>query len=217
MKSLTKPALRVVSAAPVQLSLNVQGVLADVRHAFYGLCVDAGKQVLAAMMEADRQALCGAKNVPDTQRRAVRGGTTRSSVVLGGQRIAIAKPRARSLEHGELMLPTFEWAAQRDPLDAAAMVSMAAGVSTRRYAGTLDALPPAEQTRSTSRSAVSRRWVALTQSQLDEWLSCPLAKLDLPVVMIDGIHFHERVILVALGIDAKGHKHVLGKRPAIPS
>ena len=63
-----------------------------------------------------------------------------------------------------------------------------------------------------SKSAVSRRWVALTQAQLDEWLSCSLDKMDLPVVMIDGIHFHERVILVALGIDARGDKHVLGLR-----
>ena len=59
--------------------------------------MNAGKQVLAAMMEADRVALCGAKNVPDAGRKAVRGGTTRSSVVLGGQRIAVTKPRARSL------------------------------------------------------------------------------------------------------------------------
>jgi hypothetical protein len=64
MKSRTKPALRVVPAAQVQLSLAVDGVLRDVQHAFYGLCVNAGKQVLAAMMEADRVALCGAKNVP---------------------------------------------------------------------------------------------------------------------------------------------------------
>jgi putative transposase len=90
------------------------------------------------------------------------------------------------------------------------MASMAAGVSTRRYAGTLDELPPPDEPGSVSKSAVSRRWVALTQAQLGQWLSCPLDKLDLPVVMIDGIHFHERVILVALGIDARGHKHVLG-------
>jgi len=212
MKSRTKPALRVVPAAPVQLSLSVEGVLSDVQHAFYGLCVNAGKQVLAAMMEADRQALCGAKNVPDAQRKAVRGGTTRSSVVLGGQRLAIAKPRARSLECGELELPTFAWAADGDPLDMATLASMAAGVSTRRYARTLDELPPPDEPRSVSKSAVSRRWVALTQAQLDDWLSCSLAEMDLPVVMIDGIHFHERVILVALGIDAKGDKHVLGLR-----
>jgi hypothetical protein len=50
MKSRTKPALRVVPAAQVQLLLNVQGVLSDVQRAFYGLCVNAWKQVLAAMM-----------------------------------------------------------------------------------------------------------------------------------------------------------------------
>jgi len=97
MESPTKPALRVVRAAEVQLSLNVQNVLRDVKDAFYGLCVNAGRQVLAAMMEADREELCGPMNVPDEARKAVRGGTTRSSVVLGGQRIAINKPRARSL------------------------------------------------------------------------------------------------------------------------
>ncbi len=62
------------------------------------------------------------------------------------------------------------------------------------------------------KSAVSRRWVALSEKQPHEWLSCSLKALDLPVVMIEGIHFRDRVILVALGIDAKGHKHVLGLR-----
>jgi transposase-like protein len=164
------------------------------------------------MMEADRQALCGAANVPDAKRKAVRGGTTRSAVVLGGQRIAIRRPRARSLERGELELPAFAWAANADPLDAATMASMAAGVSTRRYVRALDPLPAPEQSRSVSKSAVSRRWVALTEEKLREWLSCSLKDLALPVVMIDGIHFGERVILIALGIDASGTKHVLGLR-----
>jgi putative transposase len=213
MKSRTKPVLRAVPAQPVQLSLNVEGVLHDVQHAFFGLCVQAGKQVLAAMMEADRQALCGPRNVPDANRRAVRGGTTRSSVVLGGRKMAIAKPRARSLHDGELQLPTFEWAAHTDPLDEATLGQIAAGVSTRRYEATLDKLPePDEQPRSASKSAVSRRWVALSQAQLHEWLSCSLTQLDLPVVMIDGIHLRDRVILVALGIDADGDKHILGLR-----
>lgn len=47
--------------------------------------------------------------------------------------------------------------------------------------------------------------------QLDEWLHRKIDTLDLPVVMIDGIHFRDSVILVALGIDAKGNKHVLRK------
>ncbi len=212
MKSRTNPALRVVPTAQVQLSLSMDGVLRDVQHAFYGLCVNAGKQVLAAMMEADRVALCGAKGVPDPSRRATRGGHTRGAVVLGGQRIAIKRPRVRSLERGELQLASYEWAAEREPLDAATMHAIAAGVSTRRYAGTLDKLPPPEAALSVSRSAVSRRFVALSREQLTQWLSRSFQDVELPVVMIDGLHFRGRVILVALGIDDKGTKHVLGLR-----
>ncbi len=212
MKSHMKPALRAMPAAQVQISLPVQGVLRDVRHAFLGLCIDAGQKVLAAMMEADRVALCGPKGVPDTGRRAVRGGTTASQVVLGGQRIAVRRPRARSMTEGELTLRSFEWAADADPLDAATMAAIAAGVSTRRYASTQEPVPAAHRPRAASKSAVSRRFVQLSQEQLAQWLARPLGELDLPVVMIDGIHFRDRVILLALGIDAQGNKHVMGLR-----
>ena len=212
MKSRTTPALRVVPAATVQLTLPVQGVLKDVQSAFYGLCIQAGKAVLAAMMEADRVALCGPKGVPDADRRAVRGGSTHSAVVLGGQRIGVRRPRARAVDAGELELPTFAWAAASDPLNTATMAAIAAGVSMRRYGKTLEPLPPPEAALSTSKSATSRRFVALSEEQLAQWLSRPLVEHDLPVVMIDGIHFRDRVILVALGIDAKGGKHILGLR-----
>lgn len=212
MKSHTKPALRAVPAAQVQISLPVQGVLRDVRHAFLGLCIDAGQKVLAAMMEADRIALCGPKGVPDAARRAVRGGSTASQVVLGGQRVAVRRVRARSMAEGELMLPSFEWAACADPLDAATMAAIAAGVSTRRYASTQEPVPATHRPRAASKSAVSRRFVQLSQEQLTQWLARPIGDLDLPVVMIDGMHYRDRVILLALGIDAKGNKHVLGLR-----
>ncbi len=212
MKSRMKPALRALPAAEVQISLPVQGVLRDVRHAFLGLCIDAGQKVLAAMMEADRIALCGPKGVPDARRRAGRGGTTASQVVLGGQRIAVCRPRVRSKAGGELALPSYEWAACDDPLDAATMAAIAAGVSTRRYASTQEPVAVAHRPGAASKSAVSRRFVQLSQEQLAQWLARPLDELDLPVVMIDGIHFRDRVILLALGIDAQGHKHVLGLR-----
>ena len=212
MKSHTKPALRAMPAAQVQISLPVQGVLRDVRHAFLGLCIDAGQKVLAAMMEADRIALCGLKGVPDARRHAGRGGTTASQVVLGGQRIAMRRPRARSRTLGELALPSFQWAACDDPLDAATMAAIAAGVSTRRYASTQEPVPVSHKPRAASKSAVSRRFVQLSQEQLAQWLARSISELDLPVVMIDGIHFRDRVILLALGIDAQGNKHVLGLR-----
>jgi transposase-like protein len=92
------------------------------------------------------------------------------------------------------------------------MQAIAAGVSTRRYRRILEPLPAKEQERSVSKSAVSRRFVELSAEQVQDWLTRKLTGIDLAIVMIDGIYFAERVVLVALGIDAKGKKHVLGLR-----
>ena len=215
MKSLTKSSQQKLVAArgaQVEIALPVTGVLNDVRSAFFGLCVHAGKAVLTAMMEDERAALCGPKGVPNLMRSAYRGGHTRSQVTLAGQRIAIARARARHIETGEVTLPSFEWAAHRDPLDAATIAAIAAGVSTRRYRTTLDRLPANEAAAAVSKSAVSRRFVAMSSERLEQWLASRLDHMQLPVVMIDGIHFKERVVLIALGFDTEGRKHVLGIR-----
>ena len=219
MKSRIKtdgPALRVIrkpgQQGQAQRPLKVPGVLEDVQHAFEGLCMQAGLQVLQELMEEDRVELCGPKGVPDQARTAVRGGHTPASVVLGGQRLAIQRPRVRDRDNGELALASYEWARATDPLNAATMAAVAAGVSTRRYASVKRTVPDPFRARqdATSKSAVSRRFVDKSAQQLQRALSAPLGKLDVPVVMIDGIYLAGSVILVALGIDARGHKHVLG-------
>jgi len=215
MKSLTKSSKpKLVSKdAQIQLSLPVTGVLRDVQSAFYGLCINAGKAVLSAMMEEDRAALCGPKGVPDVSRTAYRGGHTRSWVTLGGRKIPVSRPRVRALEAAELPLPTFAWAAHADPLNTATLAAIGAGVSMRRYRSTLDQLPVGHQEEcSVSRSAVSRRFVALSTERLSEWLCCRLDKLVLPVIMVDGIYFRDHLVLIALGIDDAGDKHILGIR-----
>jgi transposase-like protein len=184
--------------------------LEDAESAFFGLCVDTGKQVLAAMMEQDRTALCGPAGRHDPERQATRGGSTESSVVLGGRRIGVRRLRVRSREQGELGLPSFEAAAREDPLDRHTLEAIACGVSMRRYERSLEPLPAGAEARATSRSAVSRRFVALTAQKLAEVFSAPLAELDLRVVMVDGIAFRDHCVLLALGIDTDGGKHVLG-------
>jgi transposase-like protein len=208
-KSIRIPQRSFANVVPVGVA-PLAAVLSDVKSAFFGLCVHAGKEVLAAMMEAERVELCGPKGRPDARRRAVRGGHTRSWLTLGGRRVPMRRPRARSVAGEELSLPSFGWAEKRDPLNEATLAAIAAGVSTRRYAGTLDRLPAGELQGSVCRSSVSRRFVALSAKQLGECFSGRLEKLDLPVVLVDGIHFRERIVLLALGIDSEGGKHVLG-------
>jgi len=130
--------------------------------------------------------------------------------VLGGRRIDMRRPRVRSVEQCEVRLPSFEAAASEDPLDRHTLEAIASGVTMRRYARSLEPLPAGEADRSTSRSAVSRRFVALTQKRLAETFSRPLDELDLRVVMIDGIAFRDHCVLLALGVATDGAKHVLG-------
>jgi putative transposase len=62
-----------------------------------------------------------------------------------------------------------------------------------------------------SKSATSRRFVALSTARMKEWMESRLDDLDLLVIQIDGIHKDEDMLLVAaLGVDAKGDKHPLG-------
>ncbi len=196
----------------VQVPLPLLEVLADAKTAFFGLCLTAGQQVFATMMEHDREVLCGPKNVPNPDRQAYRGGSAPSEVVLGGRRIVLPRLRARSLAGEELTLPSFAYASARDPLDAHTLEAIAVGVTTRQYPRILDPLPADVAERAVSKSAVSRRFVALTSARLTSWLATPLDGLDIRLVFIDGLHFRDHVILLALGVDAQGTKHVLALR-----
>jgi transposase-like protein len=196
----------------VEIPPQVAAVLANTRSAFFGLCVEAGRQVLEAMMEHDRTALCGPKDRHDTARTAQRAGSAPSAVTLGGRRIEMRRLRARSLDGRELDLPSFAFAAGCDPLDEHVLEAVAAGVSSRDYRASLDRLPDGERELSVSKSAVSRRFVALTQRRMDDWLSAPIGELGIRVVMIDGKAFRDHCMLIAIGLDCAGKKHVLGVR-----
>ncbi len=198
--------------ATVQVPLPLLDVLADAKTAFFGLCLTAGQQVFQTLMEQDRAQLCGPKNVPNPDRRAYRGGSAPSEVVLGGRRIVLPRLRARSVTGAELPLPSFAYASARDTLDAHTLEAIAVGVTTRKYLRTLEPLRPDVPERAVSKSAVSRRFVALTSARLTTWLATPLDDLDIRIVLIDGVHFRDHVILLALGVDAQGTKHILALR-----
>ena len=119
------------SVVSVQLPLPLVDVLADMKTSFFGLCLTAGQQVFQAMMEQDREQLCGPKNRPNPERHASRGGSAPSEVVLGGRRIQIPRLRARSTGGKELPLPSFRYASAHDPLDAYTLEQIGAWQSER--------------------------------------------------------------------------------------
>jgi putative transposase len=196
----------------VEIPLPLLDAFASIKSSYFDLCVHAGQQVLDAMMEQDREDLCGPLWKRDPDRRAGRSGTAQSEITLGGRRIPITRPRVRSKEGQEVELPSFAFAASRDPLDRHAMNAVACGISGRKYARSLDPLPEDIPERSISKSSVSRRYVAMTTKQMTKWLTTPLGDRHFPIVMIDGIHLGDHLVLIALGIDSEGKKQVLGLR-----
>jgi len=165
------------------------------------------------MMNADVEAVCGPKGRHDANRDAVRHGSGDGSVTLGGRRLPVARPRMRAADgSGELPVPSYELFSQTEVLGRMAMQRMLAGLSTRRYPVGLEPVGQRveQSARATSKSAVSRRFVAATETALADLLAADLSGLDLVALMIDGVHFGDHLCVVALGIGIDGTKHPLG-------
>ncbi len=195
---------------PEHVNVVMAEVAADMREGLLALAVGAGLQVMTAMMEANVSALAGPRGKHNADRIAVRHGTERGSVTLGGRRVPVQRPRVRAADRsGELPVPAYEVFNDTEVLGRLAMEKMLAGLSTRRY-GPVGLEPVGEKVTetasSTSKSAVSRRFVASTETALAELLAADLSRLDLVALMVDGAHFAETCCVVALGIDLQGNK-----------
>jgi transposase-like protein len=200
------------AAVPERVSVALAELAGEVQEGLLALAVGTGLQVLAAMMEADVTAVCGRKGRHDAERAATRHGHGAGSVSLGGRRVPVRRPRMRAIDgSGELPVASYELFTQTEVLGRMAMERMLAGLSTRRYPVGLE--PVGTRTEqaatSTSRSAVSRRFVAATETALAQLLAQDLSQLDLVGLMIDGVHFGEHCCVVALGIGIDGTKHPL--------
>jgi len=203
-----KTEIQGLDAAMFQRMLPTAALFGELRE----LVVAAGLRAVEVVLEAERTNVCGAPYERRVARQVTRTGHAPGELVLGGRRVSVKRPRARTREQKEVVLPSWQRFSEEDPLNERVVEQMLVGVSTRKYARSLEPVAEGVATRGTSRSAVSRRFVAATQEQLDTWMATDLSGIELVAVMIDGVAFREHVVLCALGIDTGGHKHVLGLR-----
>src|SRR5829696_3181877 len=163
-------------------------------------------------MNADVEVLCGPRGRHNRDRAGYRHGAEAGSVTLGGRRVPVSRPRVRAADgSGELPVPSYELFTGTDLLGELAMERMLAGLSTRRYRVGLEPVGAGvEQTATaTSKSAVSRKFVAAPQTALAELMAADLSGLDLVALMVDAVHFGEHCCVVALGVGIDGTKHPL--------
>ena len=183
------------------------------KEGLLALSVEVGLGVLRELLEQEVDELIGPKGKWNPDRTAIRHGHEDGEVTLGGRRVGVRRPRARTADgESEVPLQTYEHFADRDQLSDVVLERMLAGVSTRQYRRAQEPVGTEVETqaRSTSKSAVSRTFVQRTRDQLWNLMNRPLADLRLAVMMLDGIELHGRTNIVALGISTEGDKLALG-------
>jgi putative transposase len=188
--------------------------LSSISASFELFCLASGMEALGEMMDHDAQAICGPRHARGHERQAHRWGTARGKIGFHGGKVEIERPRLRGFDGKERPVPSWEAAVAGDWLGKWAMNQMLINVATRKFARSVR-LPegdvPAAKGAGLSKSAASRRFVALSAAGMRRWLASDLSGLDLLVIQIDGIHMDEDLILVAaIGVDANGDKHPLG-------
>lgn len=186
-----------------------------VGESFERFCLVAGLASLTQMMAEDAQALAGAPHARAPDKPGYRWGRTKGRLGFHGGKVELERPRIRSKTTGkEMALASWTEAAEAGWLHQWAMNLMLINVSTRKF-GRAVRLPEAgvaaEAGSGLSRSAVSRRFKALTEARLAEWMASDLSQLDLLVIQIDGLHLDDSLLMIgAVGVDADGGKHPLG-------
>ena len=199
-------------AVPEQVIVSMAEIAESAKEGLLALAVGTGLQVMTAMFDEDVAGLCGPEGKHNPDRAGYRHGAEAGSVTLGGRRVAVTRPRVRAADgSGELRLPSYDLFSSTEILGQMALEKMLAGLSSRRYTAGLEPAGQAVDSAAaaTSKSAVSRRFVAATETALAELMARRLDDLDLVAFMVDGVHFGEHTCVVALGIGIDGTKHPL--------
>ena len=193
--------------ASFQMVLPMNPLLLDVAGAIEQTASQAGLLMMKALVDEEVEQIAGQRYTHQTDRQATRWGHDEGHVIFAGRKVALPRPRVRSAEGRELPLTRYQAFSHPQRMQEAVSQRILRRVSTRDYAGVLDEVCDGY---GIQRSSVSRHWKAASSQQLKQMLERPLGELDLCVLFLDGKEFHDFTLIVALGVDRQGRKHVLG-------
>ena len=194
---------------PESLEISLREIACDVKDGLLSLSVAVGMRVLKVMMENEVEQIAGPRGKHNPCRRAFRHGTEQGSVTLGGRRVGMERPRVRTKQNKEVRIETYETFQDESAMTEAALQTMIHGLSSRDYRYALEPVGEIDS-RCTSKSTVSRKFVAATSSALKQLLERRLDRMTLVALLLDGVEIAEHTVVAAMGIDASGNKQVLG-------
>jgi len=188
-------------AISLQIDLPVSELL-SIRNDIEEFCSYLGIKVMTAFMEHEAKQKTG----PWGRQTVYRHGTQPGYVIYHGRKLPIRRPRLRDQNRQEVSLQSYRIFQSAPRLETAVARKLMRNCSTRHYQGALEDLT---QGYGIEKSSVSRHFKACSARQLQLLLRRPVPT-DLVALVIDGQHFARHCVTVAMGIDRKGHKHVLG-------
>jgi putative transposase len=199
---------------PLEATVALAEVAGAIKDGLLAFASATGLVVMHQMMAAELTERIGEKHakIPEGERAGNWHGSTKGPLVFGGRTVTTERPRGRSTEGKEIELDTWKVFSSTDLLNSLVVERMLAGVATRRH---VDVAEPVgtqleQRSKSTSKSAVSRRFVAATKVALAELMARSLADLDVAALMIDGLDVAGQCVVVSLVITTDGTKVPVG-------
>ena len=173
----------------------------------------AGRATIEAVLKLSAQELAGPKH-PGKRTGGDIGwhGEQKGVVSLAERKLRISKPRLRrkgKSKSREVEIPAYEAMRTQSRIGGRMLDILMRGVSTRNYR---EVLPEMAETVGVSKSQVSREFIEASEQALKELMERRFDDKDILIVYIDGLVFSAHHVIVAIGVDSEGYKHVLGLR-----
>ena len=173
----------------------------------------AGRATIEAVLALSAQELAGPKHPGQKAGGAIGWHGEQGGVVsLAERKLRIRKPRLRRKGKGksrEVEIPAYAAMRTHSRIGGRMLDILMRGVSTRNYG---EVLPEMAETVGVSKSTISRKSIEASEKTLQELAERRFDEKDILIVYIDGIVFSGHHVIVAIGVDSEGHKHVLGLR-----
>jgi putative transposase len=189
-------------AAKLQIELPMLEVILQTKAEVEALSAQAGLKIIHHFLEQEIAQCCGLHG----QQSAYRHGRQPGYVIFAGRKVSIAKPRLRAKGGAELLLKSYQSFQQDGRMQRAVARKLTHQVSTRNYAAAIDDCLTGY---GIDKSSVSRQWKAATAAELQKLVQRPVPA-ELAALLMDGQYFRKECLIVALGVDTEGQKHVLG-------
>ena len=186
----------------------VVGALSGIKESLEVELSGIGLLVMQSVMNLEIAKVAGKKGKRQKDRQYNWWGTNPGSVIVDGKKVKCLIPRAIESEtHVAYPVKSYGLFHQAGQLVRRAYQDLIRGVSTRRYR---EGVTQFLEGYGVSAAAVSRRMIKATAEKVKELLDRSLKGLELAVLMIDGVKVGDQTVVISLGIDITGVKHVLG-------